>query len=60
MSVVISTGCSKCGRAGNLIIDPSKELVTEFICDVCIDNGKTKAREKLINSLTKKWWEFWK
>lgn len=58
--VSISTGCSKCGRMGNLIIDTSKDLVTEFICDVCKDNGKAKAREKLINSLTKKWWEFWK
>ena len=47
--VSISTGCSKCGKLGNLDIDPSKELVTEFICDVCIDNGKAKAREKLIN-----------
>ena len=58
--VSISTGRSKCGRQGQLIIDPSKDLVTEFTCDVCIDNGKAKAREKLINSLTKKWWEFWK
>lgn len=58
--VSINTGCSKCGRLGELTIDPSKDLVTEFICDVCKDNGKTKAREKLINSLTKKWWEFWK
>lgn len=58
--VSINVDCSKCGRLDELIIDTSKELVTEFTCDVCIDNGKAKAREKLINSLTKKWWEFWK
>jgi hypothetical protein len=58
--VSISTCCNKCGRVGKLVIDTTKDLVTEFICDVCIDNGKAKAREKLINSLTKKWWEFWK
>ena len=60
MSVAINTNCRKCNRMGTLIIDTNKELVTEFICDVCKDNGKAKAREKLINSLTKKWWEFWK
>ena len=57
--IVISADCSKCNRLEELIIDISKgeqNLVTEFICDVC----KANTREKLINSLTKKWWEFWK
>lgn len=58
--VSIKTACKKCNKLGQLDIDPSKELVTEFICDVCKDNGKTEVRNKLINSLTKKWWEFWK
>jgi hypothetical protein len=58
--VSISICCSKCDRLSELILDINKDLVTEFTCDTCIDNEKAKAREKLINSLIKKWWEFWK
>lgn len=34
--------------------------LSNYICDTCIDYYIIEKREKLIISLTKKWWEFWK
>jgi hypothetical protein len=59
--------CKKCGTMDESIIDISKKLLwnrqlgeykplSNYICDECI----IEKREKLIISLTKKWWEFWK
>jgi hypothetical protein len=47
--------CKKCGTNAKSDFVEYKPL-SNYICDECI----IEKREKLIISLTKKWWEFWK
>jgi hypothetical protein len=55
--VSMIVGCEKCGVIEELIIDSrNHKPLSNYICDTCI----IEKREKLIISLTKKWWEFWK
>ena len=53
--------CEKCGVMDESIIDPSNHKpLSNYTCDTCIEYYIIEKREKLIISLTKKWWEFWK
>lgn len=53
--------CEKCGVMDELNFSPrNHKPLSNYTCDTCIEHYIIEKREKLIISLTKKWWEFWK
>ena len=60
---MLEGGCSRCGRYTSLVfkIDDIKNA-HRMICTECNSKhySKEAIRNKKIQKLTKKWWEFWK